>query len=310
MKNSLKAVLFCVALVLALQACKHKKAKPVEVVEESYTSGKTQIIVDESFAPIIDEEAFVFKALYKKAKPEIIYKPETEVLNIFLNDSIRLAILSRNLNENEIKLLKSRTLPPIINKFAMDAVVLIVNNASNDTTISVDVIKKMLNGQANADKNIVFDNPNSSLARYLKDLSGNKELKGKNIYALNSNKDVIRYVSEHPAAIGITGFSWLDDPDKDYADAVSKVKMVAVKNEGNKEAPNQYFLPSQTTLALNEYPLSRSLYIINCTGKYGLGTGFAAFLQSERGQRIILKSGLLPDSIPGREVILSNKLKL
>jgi phosphate transport system substrate-binding protein len=95
----------------------------------------------------------------------------------------------------------------------------------------------MLNGTAKTDKSIVFDNPNSSLVRYLKHLSGNKELKQKNIYALSSNKEVIKYVSEHSDAIGITGFSWLNDPDKDYAAAVDKVKIVGVKDENSKKAP-------------------------------------------------------------------------
>ncbi len=66
------------------------------------------------------------------------------------------------------------------------------------------------------DKNIVFDNPNSGLVRYLKELLGNTTFKQKNIYALkSSNKD---NMSEHQRYC-ITGFSWLNDPDKDYADA-------------------------------------------------------------------------------------------
>jgi phosphate transport system substrate-binding protein len=143
----------------------------------------------------------------------------------------------------------------------------------------------------------VFDNPNSSLVRYLKNLSGNQELKQKNIYALSSSKEVIKYVSTHPNSIGITGFSWLNDPDKDYAEAVDKVKIVGVKDEDSKIAPNVYFKPSQTTLVQ---------HIIDCTGRKGLGSGFASFLSSERGQRIILKSGLLPDSIPQREINITH----
>ena len=166
----------------------------------------------------------------------------------------------------------------------------------------------MLNGRTKLDKNIVFDNPNSGLVRYLKEFSGNKEFKQKNIYALKSNKEVIKYVSQHPNAIGIVGFSWLNDPDKDYADAVQKVKIVGVMDDVSKAASKQYFTPSQNTLALKQYPLTRNLYILNCTGQFGLGMEFVAFLISDRGQRIILKSGLLPDDIPPRE-INSNTVK-
>ena len=67
----------------------------------------------------------------------------------------------------------------------------------------------MLHGDTKQDKNIVFDNPNSSLVRYLKDFAGVKDFKQKNIYSLKSDKEVIKYVSTHPNAIGITSFSWL-----------------------------------------------------------------------------------------------------
>jgi phosphate transport system substrate-binding protein len=294
---------FCgLAAVLAFATCR-RQPTPRAKGEDTFITGKAQFLADDSFKPILEQEAYVFKALYPEAKPELLYKSENDVLRLFLNDSIRVAIMSRELKPNELRVLKSRNLEPQINRFAIDAIVLIVNQQSVDTLITVNQIKQMLNGRIKTDKNIVFDNPNSSLVRYLKDFSGN-ELKQSNVYALKSNKDVITYVSQHPNSIGIVGFSWLDDPDKDYADAVNKVKIVGVRDENNDKAPTEYFKPSQETLALKQYPLSRGLYILDSSGKIGLAAGFAAFLKSDKGQRIILKSGLLPDSIPQREMIL------
>ena len=103
-------------------------------------------------------------------------------------------------------------------------------------------------------------------------------------------------------ASSITGFSWLNDPDDDYKGALNSVKILAVKDENSKLAPNQYFKPSQSTLALKQYPLTRDLYVINCTGKKDLGTNFAYFILNENGQRVILRSGILPNEIPEREI--------
>ncbi|RYU89480.1 phosphate ABC transporter substrate-binding protein [Mucilaginibacter terrigena] len=300
MKISFKPLLAGLALLTVLQGCEQSTSK--KPVLDGFASGTAPFSVDESFSPIIDEELYIFKAMFTAANPVISYKPEAEVVNDLLNDKVRVIILSRNLDTAELGVLKRRSLTADTIKFAVDAISIIVNQASNDTTISVKEIKNMLNGKSKTDKNIVFDNPNSSLVRYLKTLSGNHELKQKNIYALSSSKEVIKYVSTHPNSVGITGFSWLNDPDKDYADAVDKVKIVGVRDENSRIAPNEYFKPSQTTLVQHTYPLSRSLYIIDCTGRKGLGSGFASFLASERGQRIILKSGLLPDSIPQREI--------
>ncbi|MBD1363733.1 substrate-binding domain-containing protein [Mucilaginibacter sp. ZT4R22] len=306
MKNRGLLLILSFGLLLLFSACEENKKDKKVVIKDGFTSGTAVFAADESFSPIVGEEEYVFRALYPDAKPVIKYIPESEVVNQLLNDKVRVAIISRELDTTETGILRRRALAPDVNKFAVDAVTIIVNQQSADTLTSVKEIIGMLNGTAKTDKSIVFDNPNSSLVRYLKQLSGNKDFTQKNIYALKSNKEVIKYVSEHPNAIGITGFAWLNDPDKDYADAVAKVKIVGVKDDTNKKAPGAYFKPSQTTLVQHTYPLSRSLYIVDCTGRKGLGAGFASFLKSERGQRIILKSGLLPDSIPTREINITH----
>jgi len=293
-------ILLAVVCVIAFGACKRKK-KVVEKNSDTFMAGQADFLIDESCAPIVEEEKYVFTSSYPEAKPRLLYKTENELLNLLLNDSIPYAIMTRELTAEETKVMVAHTRPPDINKFAIDGIALIVKDGSADTTITVSEIKAMLNGKSKTDKNIVFDNPNSSLVRYLKDLAGNKDLNAKNIYALKSNKDVIRYVSEHPQSIGITGFSWLNDPDKDYADAVAKVKIVGVKDDTRKDDIG-FTKPSQESLALKQYPLIRSLYIVNCTGRQGLGAGFASFVLSDRGQRIILRSGILPAVIPGREI--------
>jgi len=303
------ARIFATAVIVAFSmltvvSCKHK-AKAGDL--DRFTSDSSKIVVDESFSPIVDEELYIFKNKYTKVRPNIVYAPENSAVNLLMADTARVAILSRNLSADELNTLKGRNLKPVVDRFAIDAIALIVNQASNDTTITVSEIKKMLNGNTKTDKNIVFDNPNSSLVRYLKEFSGSKGFTQKNIYSLKSNKEVIKYVSEHPDAIGITGFSWLNDPDKDYADALQKVKIVGVRDDTGKSTSQVYYTPSQNTLALKQYPLTRNLYILNCTGKYGLGMEFAVFMTSDVGQRIILKSGLLPDQIPNREITIVKK---
>jgi len=300
MKNNIAYILLLLVSVAGLTACNSpgKKGNPVD----SYTSGTASFVADESFVPILDQELYVFKATNKEAKPYVIYKSENDALRLFLNDSVRVALLARTLTKQEMEMFKRKSLYPQINCFAYDAVTLIVNESSTDTLTSVGDIKAMLNGKTKSDKNIVFDNANSSLIRYLRELSGNTKFDQKNLFALKTNVEVIKYVSEHPQAIGFISYSWLLEPSKDYAHLLNKVKIVSVKDENSKDYPGKYYKPNQGTLAMREYPLSRPLYIINNTGRPGLGTGFASFILGERGQRIVLRSGLLPDSIPTREI--------
>jgi len=297
--------LFCMGAIMlsAFGSCNQKADK-----ESAARAERASIfVVDESFKPIFDQELYVYQASYKNSHPRVVYAPENNAVNMLFSDSVRVLILAREMNAGENKALQSKNIRPIVNCFAIDAVTLIVNQASNDTTITVSEIKKMLNGNTKTDRDIVFDNPNSGLVRYLKELSGSKDLKQKNIYSLKSNKEVIKYVSEHPNAIGITEFSWLNDPEKDYEDEVGKVKIMSVKDD-IKNPSGAYYSPSQETLSLKQYPLTRSLYILNFTGQKGIGMEFAAFVAGDRGQRIILKSGLLPFAIPGREVHIIQKM--
>jgi phosphate transport system substrate-binding protein len=82
---------------------------------------------------------------------------------------------------------------------------------------------------------------------------------------------------------------------------VEKVKIISVQ-----QPDGSYQKPTQSNLKIGNYALIRELYLINCQGRSGLGTGFASFLAGELGQRIILKSGLAPDSLPSRQINIKN----
>jgi len=48
--------------------------------------------------------------------------------------------------------------------------------------------------------------------------------------------------------------------------------------------------------------------VLNYQPNLGLGIGFSAFLTGDRGQRIVLRSGLVPATMPGRELIIRDEL--
>jgi phosphate transport system substrate-binding protein len=155
--------------------------------------------------------------------------------------------------------------------------------------------------QANI-KGLVFDNPNSSTVRYMNDLSGVKETPAKDVFSFKTNEDVIKYVSENEGMVGVVGVNWLSQPSTALRSDMKNINVLNVKSLNNIG----YFAPSQNNIAEGTYPLARDLYIINCQGYSGLGMGFASFVAGDIGQRIILKSGLLPFRMPGRNIIIKN----
>lgn len=297
--------LLSISAILLISACQNQSA-PSET--STYTTGKVNLVVDETFAPIIEDQTYVFESTYPEGKLNLIYKPENEVLNLFLTDSVRVAILSRELSAEEAKYYENKKIKLRINRFAVDGIALITQQSNPDTLVTVAEIISVMKGQQGKINGLVFDNPNSSTVRYLKALAGIKDLPANGVYALKSNRDVINYVNENPGSIGVIGINWIVQPDEDLEKVVEGLKIIGVKNLPGKPGSDAYYKPNQNDLAMGNYPLTRNLYIINGEGRSGLGTGFASFIAGERGQRIVLKSGLLPDSIPSRQVIINNNV--
>ena len=62
------------------------------------------------------------------------------------------------------------------------------------------------------------------------------------------------------------------------------------------------YKPFQAYLFYGHYPLARPIYILLNDPRNGLSWGFSNFLTLDRGQRIILKAGLVPATQPIRVV--------
>lgn len=286
----------CVLSTVFFNSCVNKKA-------ETETSGATQMLVDESLTPIIEDELIVFENIYKNAKITAKYQAESNVVKNFLDDSARIAIMARTLRPDEARIIQNRKLQIHVNRFAIDAIALVANKLSADTLITVQELIDILHGKVSK-RQLVFDNANSSTVRYLMELAEIKQLPQKGVYALNSNQEVIKYVHNNLGSIGVIGFNWIKQPPVELEGMVAELKMMRVKNLPGKPGSDKYYIPNQDNLAQNQYPLSRNVYIINCQAGGGLGLGFASFLAGELGQRVVLKSGLMPDSIPPREIVI------
>jgi|SRR5690606_29245100 len=298
-KNAYLLVAF--AICISAVSCNRSPETDKKEVHTILT-GRLTMVVDESLGPIVEDQMVVFEHTYVNADITLKNEPEKRAVNFLLNDSVKVAVLARKLTEEERKFFEAKKIIPREARFATDGIALIANGSSIDSVVHVDDIIKKLQGEESNLGTLVFDNPNSSTVRYLQELAGIDKLPEEGVYALSSNADVIKYVYENTHAIGVIGINWIFQPDPGLEDYVKGVKVLGVKNQVGKSGDDAFYKPSQTNLALGKYPLARDLYIINCQGIKGLGLGFSAFLTGERGQRIVLKSGLMPDSIPPREI--------
>ncbi|MGV3697322.1 PstS family phosphate ABC transporter substrate-binding protein [Flavobacterium sp.] len=290
---------FALLVLLFVFSCQNKTD-----IKDSIIEGKASLFVDESILPIIEDEEAVFETEYN-AKLHLIPKSENEIINSLLNDTVRIAVLSRKLSDKEVKAFQSKKVNPKVTPFATDAVAFVKNKAANDSLIALqDVIEFLKGKEVPAIKGIVFDNPNSGTVRYMNELSGITITNQKNVFSLKSNEDVIKYVAANNGMVGVIGINWIFQPPLNLQGDIDKLNVLAVKGINQTE----FFFPTQDNLATGKYPLARDLYIVNCQGYSGLGMGFGSFLTGERGQRIVLKSGLLPVRTPGRKIVIRNTI--
>ena len=271
--------------------------------KDTIIKGSASIYVDETLTPIIEDQVAVFESKYE-AKIKLIQKSESETLNSLFHEKAAIAILTRNLTTEELKLFEQKKIIPKITLFATDAVSFISNKKNNDTIIALKDIISFMQGKPVASiKGLVFDNPNSSTVRYMNSLAGIKAIPEKGVFSFKTNDKVIKYVSENDGMIGVVGVNWISQPLPAMQKYIDNVTILGVKGLTGENS----FTPSQNNIAERKYPLARDLYIINCQGYSGLGMGFASFVAGDIGQRIILKSGLLPARIPGRNITIRKK---
>lgn len=287
-------------------ACSNPVGK-TEIVE-SPSQGNIKISVDESFKLLYDAEIFVFQNDYPNAKITPLYKPEADVYDDFMNtDSINNVVMTKTLTENDSLMLMKKQLIAKTVKVAQDAIAIIVNPKSKVDKILVSDIEKIFKGQISnwnqVDKNagntpikIVFDNKKSANLRYFNErfnLQGNFT---ENLSAVESNEEVVKFVNKNPSAFGILSVNWISDSQ----DSVSNKFLQDVKVLEVGHSLESACKPYQGYIANDSYPIIRNVYMISKESFNGLGTGFAAFVAGEKGQRIILKSGLIPATMPIR----------
>jgi phosphate transport system substrate-binding protein len=294
-------------LIFVLVSCGLKGPK---VPNETPTSGNIRIFADESFRPLIETEIYTFTHIYKYATITPVYKPEVDIINDFMNDSAKVIVTSKRLTEDQIKYLRDTNIVARTTTFAWDALALVTNKENKDTLVNYESIRDIFLGKITSwkaldpksklgDISVIFDNNKSGNIRYFKEKFEISDKLPTNFYAVKSNADVVDYVSKNKNAIGIVSVNWIIDQDDSLSRTLTKkVNELAISQP---YFPNEYYYrPEPGWIYDKTYPFVREIYFISRETFRGLGSGFIQWACAERGQRIVLKSGLVPATMPIR----------
>jgi phosphate transport system substrate-binding protein len=312
--NSL-AVLLSLSAILAV-SCHSGSGSSIN--QETPTRGNIRIGVDEAYQLLADSEISTFESLYKNAEINPVYASEDSILHLFLADSIRLMITSRKLTENEEAYLKEKLIIPRTTQIAWDALAFVVNRSNPNSEIRYNVLKNIFTGSTSSWKQInsssklgnlkiVFDNQGSSNVRMMIKKFGITGSLPPYCYSANTNSQVIDYVESHPESIGIISVNWVSDPNDSIThDFLNRVKVVGVTPDFDP-AGNDFYRPHPAYIADKSYPFIREVYTISRETFAGLGRGFIQFVANDKGQRIVLRMGMVPATMPVRLVHINKE---
>lgn len=306
MKKIRLAVFFGLLALSTVLSCKDEGAS--KMVEETMTAGSATFYVDDTLQPIAEDVIAVFSNMYSRASISQVNKSEAEIIKLLLEDDAGVAILPRKLTKEEEAHFRNKKIESRVTEFGIDAIAFITNNKAADTLLKLEDVLSLLQGEESKISKLVFDNPNSGTVQELLKRAGVSKLPSSGVHAVRNNQEVIKYIHDNDGAIGVIGIDWVLQSPPELTKYVENIQVLSVNNVKKDGPSGAYYKPNQSNIATGSYPLTRKLYVLNYQGKQGLGMGFANFISAPDGQRIILKSGLMPANIPNRELEVRNKL--
>jgi phosphate transport system substrate-binding protein len=279
-----------------------KETATTPVTTTTLISGHLNVAADDTFKPLLGTTVEVFEALHPEATIAVDYQAQEKSFQELIQGKVDVVIAGRTLLPHEEAQLFENRLIPKTNQIASDALALVVSPQYPDSLIKLETLAAILQGKLSGQ--LVCDKSNSGNMIFLKNYF---ELPDRiaQVAAAGSDSAVLEYIKTHPKAIGLIGMGMISDfEDPKVKKRLSEVKVLSVQYKDSTGAEVVSY-PSQDHLATDKYPFQRRIYLINLDGKTNLGTGFASFVVSQRGQRIVLKAGLMPYTLPTRQLLIN-----
>lgn len=293
-----KYFLFC-SFFLSLVSCADK-TETTDTAASAVDS--VTVLCDPSWESIVRTFIVTYEGLNPHRKVVLLVKPEAECIQALLNDTYRTVFVSRDFTAAEKAFIEKKEWRIHTDSLCFDGLAWIAPKSFPRDSVTLTELKELFQSGTLDQRSysIQLNSSGSSVAHYLTQVLGVPP-STKHIYTGGSDEDIIRSVQTRTTALACISSGWLVDlEDKKHRSYLVSVKVLKIA----RTASDQAYSPFQNDLAAGTYPLIRVLRVLNHDANAGMGTAFASYFISNRGQRIFLKAGLLPYKMPAREVEL------
>lgn len=314
MKHNILCLMAAAALTVTMSGCLKYEKKA-----NSSTTGTMTMVCDNTFQNIIEQEIDVFEYQYPEAHVLVRYLPQTICIDSLMSLNTRTAVIARELTKNERNYLKGKRRTVKESKIAVDAVALIVNKDNPCSMLTTKEVGDILSGESRywndlepselGEIQVIFDDKSSSLVQFMRDSLLNGAELGPNVYAQGSIPAVVETVSKKVNAIGVLGVTWITTDMKTAEISKEEMAQKMLSDEPIQgttldedvkvlklRRPDEVtaYKPYQQNIFDGTYPLYRPIYMVTTGVSGSLSSGFYSFVTGDIGQKIIMKTGILP----------------
>ena len=300
---SIHSLVLSLSLLLTWTGCQKEP-------RELPTRGNLVVISTEDIFPIMDAEVKEFQSMYQEARVTHLQSTPRDAVAQLLNDSVKVITSSRQFNDDEKAVIAKYKLEVDTFKVAYEAALVIVNGKNSLTKIKVGELKDVLLGKSRTWRDlgetkvsgriiVALEKANSGMYDYVKKRITNSKPFADVVYPCSTAADVLSYVAANDNAIGFVNQAWVTS-------VPANTRILDIGDQGftrdSTSTTLEYFHPFQAHVYRGYYPLTRTLYLFSRNAGNGVGIGLTAFMTGAEGQKLFLKHGLVPATMPVRLV--------
>lgn len=309
--NKYHVFIFTLLVLAALTGCDYT------VKKSSTTIGELTVGVDEGISPVVKKEAAEFERLNNEAKINIQIKTTKEVIADLNNGNLKTIVVGRDLTKEEAEVFANNKIEVKKNAFALDGIGVIVNPKNPISKLNFAELYRIFTGKI-TDWNLLEGENNTKKSGKIKvfiarknasihDIFKEKVLRGEEFYnqsvICSTSAQMMAEIKNNEDAIGFISMAWITVSNDTLDESVKPLKIAAVDYTTGEVG--SYVGLHQGYIANKTYPLITESYIMSTDFSMNVSVGFISFMVSYDGQRIVLKSGLVPVTQPVKIIQLN-----
>jgi len=270
------------------------------------TAGQVKIGFEPGDSFLVNQWLYIFHSQYPKASVTPVFKEKEELVLLLLNDSLQGIFIHDTFSKSEQNWLTDKK-NATVNEIAIGKTAPVFIAAKVSTLKEINFKDRDLWDNNSITRIIVRSrmcSEEQSIHRFVRTLCADSQEFKQHPYiqlrreSLPTDKEIVEYISSHPDAVGIVSLNTLADKRDSLSVALQRmVQILPVQNQ-----KGVYRMPFQSQISAKQYPIIQPITSYETQGYSGLIKGFVIYANSQSGQALLQKSGLIPANYQGRKI--------